>query len=149
MTRKALFSGTFDPFTIAHDAIVQRGLSLADELIIGIGVNIQKNTLFSLESRIDFIKNLYKNEARITVATYDTLTIDFAKMMRVDFILRGVRNYNDFEYEKTMCEINRKMSDIETVILISEPELAHISSSLVRELHAYKQNYESFIPHLK
>jgi len=146
MKRKALFPGTFDPYTIAHDAIVQRALSFTDEIIIGIGVNSEKKTLFPLDSRIDFIEQLYFREKRISVASYDTLTIDFAIKAHVSFILRGVRNYNDFEYEKSIADFNRRTSDIETVILISEPEFSHITSSLVRDLITHKQYYEYFIP---
>ena len=149
MKRKFLFPGTFDPFTIAHDAIVKRALSFADEIIIAIGINQQKKTLFTLERRIDFIKQLYIEEDRISVTSYDTLTIDFAIKRDVNFILRGVRNYNDFEYEKGMSEFNRKLTDIDTVILISEPEFAHVTSTLVRELISQKQYFESFIPQLK
>ena len=148
MKRKALFPGTFDPYTIAHDAIVQRALSFTDEIIIGIGVNSEKKTHFSLESRIDFIKKLYEKEKRISVATYDMLTIDFAIKSCVNFILRGVRDYKDFEYEKSMAYFNLKISGIETVLLVSQPEFAHVSSSLVRELIAHKQYFEYFIPQL-
>ena len=149
MKRKALFPGSFDPYTIAHDAIVQRALSFTDEIIIGIGVNAEKNTTFSLESRIDFIKRLYAKENRITVDSYDTLTLDFARKKGVSFILRGVRNIIDFEFEKSMADFNLKISGIETVFLISEPQFAHVSSSLVRQLITHKQYFSHFIPEIK
>ena len=149
MKRRALFPGTFDPYTIAHDDIVQRALSFTDEIIIGIGVNSEKKTISSLESRMDFIKQLYAKENRITVASYNTLTLDFARKKRVSFILRGVRNSIDFEFEKSMAEFNRKISGIETVLLISQPQFAHISSSLVREFLTHKQYISHFIPEIK
>ena len=146
MNKKALFSGTFDPFTIGHYAIVKRALSITDEIIIAIGVNTGKKTLFSLEERIDNIKRIYQNEKRITVTHYDTLTIDFAMESNVNFILRGIRNINDFEYEKSMADINSKLSGIETVFLFSEPEYGYISSSLVRELISFKKDISNLIP---
>jgi len=149
MRRKALFPGTFDPYTIAHDAIVQRAFSFTDEIIIGIGINSEKNTIFSLDSRIAFIEKLYASEERISVASYDTLTIDFAKKADVNFILRGVRNSVDFEYERNMANFNRKQAGIDTVFLISEPEFFHISSTLLRELIRCKQSISHFIPVLK
>jgi len=149
MKQKALFSGTFDPYTVAHDAIVQRALLFTDEIIIGIGVNPEKSNFHTLESRIDFIERLYAKQNRISVISYDTLTLDFAKKAGVNFILRGLRNHIDFEYEKSMADINRKISGIETVFLISEPQFAHISSSLVRELIKHKQLISHFIPQIK
>jgi len=146
MNKKALFSGTFDPFTIGHYALIKRALCFADEIIIAIGINTRKKTMFPLKERLNNIINLYAEEKRIIVASYDSLTIDFAKESGVDFILRGIRNINDFEYEKNMAEINRKLSGIETVFLFSEPEYAHISSGLVRELISYKKNISNLIP---
>ena len=149
MKRKALFPGSFDPYTVAHDAIVQRALSFSDEIIIAIGINPEKKNIFDLKSRIDFIQRLYKNEKRISVASYEMLTLDFARNKKVSFIIRGVRNIFDFEYEKSMADFNRKISGIDTVFLISEPEFAHISSSLVRELITHKQYIAHFIPEIK
>ena len=146
MGKKALFSGTFDPFTIGHYALIKRALCFADEIIIAIGINTGKKTMFPLKERLNNIINLYAEEKRIIVASYDSLTIDFAKESGVDFILRGIRNINDFEYEKNMAEINRKLSGIERVFLFSEPEYAHISSGLVRELISYKKDISILIP---
>ncbi|MDR1525065.1 MAG: pantetheine-phosphate adenylyltransferase [Tannerella sp.] len=149
MKRKALFSGTFDPFTTGHHSIVKRALCFADEIVIAIGVNIKKKTLYSLEERIDTIKKIYSEEKRVKVTSYDMLTVDFAKEIHADFLLRGVRNLTDFEHERTMADINRKLANIETVILISEPEYEHISSSLVRELIHYKKDITNLIPVIK
>lgn len=149
MKKKALFSGTFDPFTIGHDALVKRALCLADEIIIAIGTNLEKKTFFSLDERISTIREIYKEEQRISVTAYDTLTIDFAKQCGVDFILRGIRTINDFEYEKSMADMNRMLSGIETVFLFSEPEYACISSGIVRELINYKKDISNLIPLIK
>ena len=149
MSRKALFSGTFDPFTIGHYEIIKRALAFTDEIIVAIGVNAEKKTLFSLEERIENIKSIYSEEKRVKVTHYESLTIDFAKESNVDFILRGIRNINDFEYEKNMADINRKLSGIETVFLFSEPEYSYVSSSLVRELISYKKDISNLIPKVK
>ena len=149
MDKKVLFSGTFDPFTIGHYAIIKRALNFTDEITIAIGINPGKKTLFSLEERLNNIKNIYTEEKRIKVAHYDGLTIDFAKESGVDFILRGIRNINDFEYEKSMADVNLKLSGIETIFLFSEPEYSYISSSLVRELINYKKDISNLIPNIK
>ena len=149
MSKKALFSGTFDPFTIGHHALIKRALCLVDEIIIAVGINIGKKTMFSLEERIDSIKKIYAEENSIKVISYNSLTIDLAKELKVNFILRGIRNITDFEYEKNMAEINRHLSGIETVFLLSEPEYGYISSSLVRELISYNKDISYLIPHIK
>ena len=144
--RIALFPGTFDPFTIGHESLVRRGLALVDEIVISIGVNEAKKTFFSLESRIDAIRQFYRNEPRVKVLSYDKLTIDFAKEVNASFILRGIRTVNDFEYEKNIADVNRDLSGIETFILFTEPEHTHISSSIVRELLRYGKDISRFIP---
>jgi len=149
MNKKALFSGTFDPFTIGHYEIVKKALCFTDEILIAVGVNFGKNTLFSLEERVNTIKNIYSEDERINVVSYDSLTVDLAKEYEVDFILRGIRNLNDFEYEKNMADINRNLSGIETVFLFSQPQYSHISSSLVRELISYKKDISNLIPNIK
>ena len=149
MKKIALFSGTFDPFTVGHYALIKRAFCFTDEIIIAIGINPDKKTLFSLEERINNIKLLYEEEPRVKVMSYDTLTIDFAKKLNVDFILRGIRNISDFEYEKNMADANKKLSGIETVFIFSEPEYGYISSSLVRELIRYKKDTSNLIPNKK
>jgi pantetheine-phosphate adenylyltransferase len=144
--KRAVFPGTFDPFTLGHQALVERGLKLADEIIISIGINLNKKSYFTLDKRIESIRELYKNELSIRINTYDSLTSDLAEKVKADFILRGVRTVQDFEYEKTIANINLKLSGIETVILITEPEYAHISSSIVRELLLYKKDISNFVP---
>lgn len=133
--RVAIFPGSFDPFTIGHHDIVLRGLNLFDKIVIGIGINADKHACFSLNERLETIRKIYKDEARVQVLTYDGLTVDLARAVDAHFILRGVRSTVDFEYERSMAEANRQLTGIETVLLYTKPSLAHISSSLVRDLH--------------
>ena len=144
--RIALFPGIFDPFTIGHQSLVSRGLALVDEIIISIGINEKKQTYFSIEKRIEAISNLYKDEPRVKVMSYNSLTVDFANEVGAAFILRGIRTVNDFEYEKSIADVNRKLSGIETFILFTEPEHTHISSSIVRELLNYGKDISQFVP---
>ncbi len=146
MKKTAIFPGTFDPFTIGHLSLVGRGLALVDEIIIAIGVNPNKKTFFSLEKRIEMISHLFKEESRVKVLSYESLTVDFAREVGAGFILRGIRSVNDFEYEKNIADVNRKISGIETFVLFTEPEHTHISSSIVRELLAYGKNVDDFVP---
>lgn len=146
MKKKAIFPGTFDPFTIGHDSLVKRSLKLFDEIVIAIGINETKNSYFPLEKRIEMIESLYKDNPLISVDSYDGLTIDFAKEINADFIIRGIRSVNDFEYEKTIADTNRKISGIETLILFTEPEYTHISSTIVRELLRFGHSINNFIP---
>ena len=116
MNRIAIFPGSFDPFTIGHDNIIQRTLPLFDKIIIGIGVNAQKKNLFSAQQRVEFIKNVYKNEPRIDVLTYNTLTTELAKKVQASFIIRGIRSVRDFEYERDIAEMNKQATGIETLL---------------------------------
>lgn len=149
MKKKALFTGTFDPFTIGHDSIVKRSLILTDELIIAIGSNQAKTSFFSIEERMETISHLYKTTDKISVIAYDLLTVDLAKQLDVDFIIRGIRHIQDFAYEKEMADANRKLSGIETVFLFAEPEFSWISSSLIRELLMYKKDISHLTPIIK
>ena len=144
--RTAVFPGTFDPFTIGHDALVRRALSVVDELYIAIGINTEKRTLFSLEERIGRIAALYKDEPRIHVVSYEGLTTDFAQTVGAQFIIRGVRSAIDFEYERNIADINRMLTGIDTLLLISEPQYAAISSSMVRELAHFGKDVSSYLP---
>lgn len=144
--RRALFPGTFDPFTFGHQSLVNRGLTLVDEVIIGLGINENKNTYYSLEKRIEAISNLYKNEPRVKICPYDSLTVDFAEEIRADVILRGIRSVNDFENEKTIADVNRALTGMETIILFTEPAFTHISSTIVRELLHFGKDISMFVP---
>lgn len=142
----AIFPGTFDPFTIGHDALVLRALSIADELYIAIGINTEKRTMLTLEERLDRIATLYENEPRIHVVSYEGLTTDFAQSIGAKFIIRGVRSTIDFEYERNIADINRMLTGIDTILLISEPEYAAISSSMVRELAHFGKDISKYLP---
>jgi len=144
--RKAIFPGTFDPFTIGHYSVVQRALTFMDEVIIGIGINDSKRTWFSTERRVEMVRQLYADEPRVTVAAYDGLTVDFAKEHGAQFIVRGIRTVRDFEYEETIADINRKLAGIETLLLFTEPELTSISSTVVRELLQFGKDVTPFLP---
>lgn len=146
MKRIALFPGTFDPFTIGHQSLINRGLELVDEIIIAIGINEAKQTYFTLEKRLEAIRKLYKNEPRVRVMTYDILTVDFAKEQGALFILRGLRTVHDYEYEKSIADVNRVLAGVDTLILFTEPQYTHISSSIVRELLRYGKDISMFVP---
>lgn len=144
--KKAIFPGSFDPFTLGHYDIVNRGLALFDEIIIGIGRNSTKKDAFPIREREEAIRKIFKDEPRIRVEIYDCLTVDFAKQHDAQFILRGIRCVEDFEYERNMAEANRQLGDLETIILYTHPEYAHISSTLVRDLYAYGKDVSAFVP---
>lgn len=144
--RTAIFPGTFDPFTIGHEALVRRALSLVDNIYIAIGINTGKRTMLSLEERMERITALYKDEPRIHVVSYDGLTTDFAQSIGAKFIIRGVRSAIDFEYERNIADVNRMLTGIDTVLLISEPQYAAISSSMVRELAHFGKDISPYLP---
>ncbi|MDR1719453.1 MAG: pantetheine-phosphate adenylyltransferase [Dysgonamonadaceae bacterium] len=146
MKKTAIFPGTFDPFTIGHLSLVNRGLMLVDEIIIAIGVNQNKKSFFSINDRIKMISLLFQDNKQVKVMSYNCLTVDFAKEVGAGFILRGIRSVNDFEYEKNIADVNRKISGIETFVLYTEPEHTHISSSIVRELLSYGKEVDEFVP---
>lgn len=146
MTRTALFAGTFDPYTIGHHALVERALALFDNVVIAVGCNMEKRCLATAEERVAAIESLYEGYARVRVVTYDTLTMDLAREVGATALLRGVRTVKDFEYERELADVNLRMGGIETVLLVSEPEYAHISSSLVRELLKYGKDVSALLP---
>ena len=132
--KKAIFPGSFDPITNGHYDIIKRGVSLFDEVIVAIGVNSEKKYMFSLEERKRFIEETFKDEPKVRVITYQGLTIDLCKKEKAEFILRGLRNPADFEFEKAIAHTNRMMSKIETVFLLTAARTSFISSSIVRDV---------------
>lgn len=144
--RIAIFPGSFDPFTIGHYDIVMRGLDLFDRIIIGIGQNAVKRECFPLAEREAAIRRAFAGNERVEVCTYHSLTVDFAREQGAHFILRGVRCIQDFEYERNMAEANKEMGGIETILLYTRPEYAHISSTFVRDLHSYGKDITPYLP---
>ena len=144
--RKAIFPGSFDPITLGHEDIIRRGITLFDEIVIAIGVNAEKKYMFSLEERKRFIEETFKDEPKISVITYEGLTIDLCKKINANFILRGLRNPADFEFEKAIAHTNRRMSKIETVFLLTAAKTSFISSSIVRDVIRHNGEYEVLVP---
>lgn len=146
MKRIAIFPGSFDPFTVGHYSVVKRALNFVDEIVIAIGVNDAKKSLFSVEQRKSIIKKTFANEPNIKVESYDSLTVDFAKELGATLILRGIRSIADFEYEKTIADANRRISGIDTILLFTEPQHSFISSTVVRDLLRYGKDINCFLP---
>ncbi|MBO0322566.1 pantetheine-phosphate adenylyltransferase [Muricauda sp. CAU 1633] len=144
--RRAIFPGSFDPLTLGHYDIIKRGITLFDELVIAIGINADKKYMFTLEERTKFIKEAFKDEPKIKVVTYEGLTVDFCKKIGADFILRGLRNPADFEFEKAIAHTNRKLSEIETVFLLTSSGKSYISSSIVRDVIRNGGDYTGLVP---
>ena len=144
--RKAIFPGSFDPITLGHQDIINRALPLFDEIVIAIGVNADKKYMFSLEERKRFIKETFQNEPKISVITYEGLTIDLCHKINANFILRGLRNPADFEFEKAIAHTNRRLSKIETVFLLTAAKTSYISSSIVRDVIRNHGEYELLVP---
>lgn len=145
MLRIAIFPGSFDPFTIGHADIVRRALPLFDRIIIGIGQNSLKTPLYSIEQRIEHIRQVFQSEPKVQVEAFEELTIDFACEHNANYIIRGVRTIADFEYEQNMAIANRQLANIETIILYTKPEYQHISSTLVRDLAGHGYDIKQFL----
>ena len=146
MPKTALFAGTFDPFTIGHQDIVNRALPLFDKIIIAIGVNEEKQPLFSLEDRMKIIEKPFVNNEKIIIETYSGLTGEFCKKNNAQYLIRGIRNSVDFQYENDLAQANAALFSLETVFFMTTPTLSHISSSLVRQLYNNKGNYLNYLP---
>ena len=146
MERTVLFAGTFDPYTRGHHALVERALAMFDKVVVAVGRNLGKNCMFSLEERVSAIEKVYAGNDRVSVAVYDTLTMDFARSVGAVALLRGVRSVKDFEYERDIADVNLRLGGMDTVLLISEPEYASVSSSVVRELIKYGKDVSSLLP---
>ncbi len=144
--KTVVFAGTFAPYTRGHHAIVERALSMFDKVVVAIGNNVEKAMMLTPEQRKAFIESVYVDEPRVEVAVYDGLTVDFARSIGATALLRGVRSVKDFEYERDLADVNMRIGGIETVILISSPEYAVVSSSLVRELISHGKDVSEFLP---
>lgn len=142
----AIFPGSFDPFTIGHYSVVKRALAFVDEVVIAIGVNDAKKCLFSIGKRFEIISKTFADEPRVSVRSYDALTVDFAKEIGATVILRGIRSIADFEYEKTIADANRRISGIDTILLFTEPHHSFISSTVVRDVLRYGKDITCFLP---
>ena len=149
MDKIALFPGSFDPYTKGHEDIVLRGLKVFDKIIISIGHNTKKHKrYFEINEMVEKINMLYQDNPNISVAIYNELTADFAKKHGADYMLRGLRNTTDFEYENSIAQINANLNpNLETVFLITSPEYAYINSSIIREVHQYGGDVENFLPY--
>jgi pantetheine-phosphate adenylyltransferase len=147
MKKIALFPGTFDPITVGHTNIIARALPLFDEIVVGVGHNSNKSTLFPLEKRVNWINQIYKNEPKVRADYYEGLTVDFCASLSAQFILRGIRNMADFDYEKNISQMNRIIyTKAETIFLMCDPEFTPISSSIVRDLIRNGGDASSFVP---
>lgn len=144
--KRAIFPGSFDPLTLGHYDIIKRGITLFDEIIVAIGVNSDKKYMFSLEERKAFIEVAFKDEPGVSVVTYKGLTVDFCKEVNAEFILRGLRNPADFEFEKAIAHTNRSLSEIETVFLLTSASTSYIASSIVRDVIRNNGDYTKLVP---
>ncbi len=144
--KRAIFPGSFDPITLGHIDIIERALPLFDEIVIGIGVNAEKNYMWSLEDRLQQIRNCFKGHSQIKVTSFTGLTAEFCKEQGAGYILRGLRNTADFSYEQTIAQANEKVNGVDTIFLMSAPELSFISSSIVRDLARNQGDFSKIVP---
>ncbi|MFN3909512.1 MAG: pantetheine-phosphate adenylyltransferase [Flavobacterium sp.] len=144
--RRAVFPGSFDPITLGHFDIIQRGVTLFDEIIVAIGINADKKYMFNLEQRKKFIEDAFAHEPKVKVVTYEGLTIELCEKVEAEFILRGLRNPADFEFEKAIAHTNRKLSKIETIFLLTAAKTSYISSSIVRDVIRNGGDYHVLVP---
>lgn len=144
--RRAVFPGTFDPITLGHLDIINRALPLFDEIIIAIGVNADKKTMFTLEERLKFIEDIFKNEEKVSVESYSGLTAKYCIEKDAQFIVRGLRNTTDLNYEQPIAQTNFQMTNVETIFLICSPEVSNISSTIVRDVMRNNGDYSKLVP---
>lgn len=149
MTKIAIFPGSFDPYTKGHDDIVRRSLAMFDEIYVGIGYNSSKNKrYFDIDYMVEKIESVYVDEPRVKVITYNELTANLAKKLEAQAVVRGLRNTTDFEYENSISQINRHLNaELETIFLITSPEFASVSSTIIREVHKYDGDVSEFLPY--
>ena len=146
MAKTALFAGSFDPYTVGHHALVERALQMFDKVVVAIGYNSEKGVSSAVEERVAAIAAVYSGDSRVEVRSYTGLTMDFAREVGADVLLRGVRNIKDFEYERELADVNKQIGGIDTVLLVSEPGYSSVSSSVVRELMRYGKDVSDLLP---
>ncbi len=146
MSRTALFAGSFDPYTVGHHALVKRALQMFDKVVVAVGYNSEKGALAAVEERVAAIAACYEGNSSVEVCSYTGLTMDFAREVGADVLLRGVRNIKDFEYERELADVNKQIGGIDTVLLVSEPGFSSVSSSVVRELMRYGKDVSDLLP---
>ena len=144
--KRAVFTGSFDPITLGHYDLIKRSIPLFDEIVIAVGTNSEKKYMFSLKTRMDFIEETFEGHNSLVIRNYEGLTIDFCNKCNADFIIRGLRNPADFEFEKAIAHTNRKLSGIETIFLLTSANTSNISSSIVREIISNKGDYRLLVP---
>ena len=145
--KRAIFPGSFDPITIGHESLIRRSISLFDEIIVAIGVNSTKKTLFSLEQRVSWLESVFSKEPKVKITTYTGLTAKFCKQVKASYIIRGLRSGIDFEYEKPIAQMNAELNnEIETIFLVCEPKFSAISSTIVRDIYINNGDITPFIP---
>ncbi len=144
--RRAVFPGSFDPFTLGHEDLVRRGLTFFDEIVVAIGKNADKRSFFSLDDRVRFIRAVFADEKRVSVATYEGLTVNFAREIGASHMLRGLRNTLDFDFEQTIAQANAKIGSVETVFLMTAPEFSAVNSSVVRDVLRHGGDVSAFVP---
>ncbi|MCD6661579.1 MAG: pantetheine-phosphate adenylyltransferase [Lentimicrobium sp.] len=147
MIKRAMFPGSFDPITRGHENIIRRALPLFDEIVVAVGINIEKKGFFSVEDRVKWIQNVFEGEPKIKVMSYSGLTVDFCKEINAQYLLRGLRTSADFEFERTVGQVNKRLNPaIETVFLLTMPEFTSINSSIVRDVYKNGGDVSLFIP---
>ena len=147
MKRTAVFPGSFDPITLGHESVVKRALPLFDEIIVAIGNNSQKNYMFDLQKRKSLIEDTFKGEEKIKVDIYEGLTVNYCESVGAKYLLRGLRNQQDFEFERSIAQMNRDLNDeIETVFLFTDPEFSAINSTIVRDIYRHGGEVSQFLP---
>ncbi len=145
MSKIAVFPGSFDPFTKGHEAVVRKGLGLFDKIVIAVGVNTSKASMFTLEKRMSHIKELFKDSDQVEVQSFQKLTVDFCKDVGAQFIVRGLRDSKDFEYEKSIAHMNYDLAGIDTVFFLTEQKYSAISSTIIREIHKNNGPIDAFV----
>ena len=147
MLKIAIFPGSFSPFSVGHQSVVEKALPLFDKIIISIGINSEKDQYFSIQDRMQWIESVYENNAKIEIKSYKGLTVDFCRKESANFILRGLRDSHDFKFEKNIAQMNKGLNpDIETIFIITPPEVSHISSTIIRDIIKNGGDVSKFIP---